>query len=114
MNIHKLMMAGFAALALGAEAADVTWTGLGDGRRWGDAKNWPGDTLPGDGDAVMIRRGKQQLFLTRPIIFDDRIPILPDAFQSIRIRPGQNDRPGGAGALSDKAQILHRALAELP
>jgi hypothetical protein len=42
-------------VALPAHAAtSYTWTGLGDGTKWGDPQNWSPSGVPSDGDSVSI------------------------------------------------------------
>ncbi|MFN2373217.1 MAG: hypothetical protein ABR545_05350, partial [Cyclonatronaceae bacterium] len=35
-------------------AADITWTGAGDGTSWSQAANWNPQVVPGEGDDVII------------------------------------------------------------
>lgn len=44
----------FFDFASGEDTTNVTWDGEGDGKSWGDPKNWSGDSLPVDTSHVTI------------------------------------------------------------
>ncbi len=48
------MMACMMALAVAPAAAQITWTGDGDGTSWSDPANWSPATVPGAGDVATI------------------------------------------------------------